>query len=66
MPTKNRSGFLALGIFLTVVCASAYAQAIPAFDYELGVIVLPIIATWALWGLFLVARNASEACEDTE
>ena len=28
-------------------------------------IVLPVIATWAMWGLFLIARTASEAAEDT-
>ena len=28
-------------------------------------IVLPVIATWAMWGLFFIARTASEAAEDT-
>ena len=28
-------------------------------------IVLPVIATWAMWGLFFIARTASEAPEDT-
>jgi hypothetical protein len=28
-------------------------------------IVLPVIATWAMWGLSLIARTASEAAEDT-
>lgn len=27
-------------------------------------IVLPVIATWAMWGLFFIARTASEAPED--
>ena len=28
-------------------------------------IVLPVMATWAMWGLLLIARTASEASEDT-
>jgi len=28
-------------------------------------VVLPVIAIWAMWGLFLIARTASEAADDT-
>ena len=28
-------------------------------------VVLPVIAIWAIWGLLLIARTASEAAEDT-
>jgi hypothetical protein len=62
----------ALGITVywpVVVLATAVdARGAPGWDIdEMDYwIVLPIIAVWALWGLFMVARTASETSEDTQ
>jgi hypothetical protein len=61
----------ALGITVywpVVVLATAVdARDAPGWDInEMDYwIVLPVIAVWALWGLFMVARTASETSEDT-
>jgi len=70
---KNRgvSHWMLLGPGWLLLAYLVYAQAIPAFDYDLGVsmgtqepveqitavgvafwIVLPLIMTWAAWGLW--------------
>jgi hypothetical protein len=62
----------ALGITLywPVVVLAAAVDARDASGWDIDEtaywIVLPTIALWALWGLFLIARTASEVVQDSE
>lgn len=51
--------------WLLLLCL-VYAQAIPAFNYELGVaIVLPPIAWWAVWGTWRLIREVARSAGHT-
>jgi hypothetical protein len=61
---------LGITVYWPVVVLAAAVDARDASGWDIDEtaywIVLPIIAVWALWGLFLVARTTSEATEDTQ
>jgi hypothetical protein len=61
---------LGITVYWPVVVLATAVDARDALGWdidEMGYwIVLPIIAVWALWGLFLVARTTSETTEDTQ
>ena len=60
---------LGITIYWPLVVLAATVDARDASGWEIDEtaywIVLPLIAIWAMWGLFLIARTASEATEDT-
>lgn len=60
---------LGITIYWPLVVLSATVDARDASGWEIDEtaywIVLPLIAIWAMWGLFLIARTTSEATEDT-
>jgi hypothetical protein len=61
---------LGITVYWPVVVLAAAVDARDASGWDIDEtaywIVLPIIAVWALWGLFLVARTTSEATEDKQ
>jgi hypothetical protein len=61
---------LGITVYWPVVVLAAAVDARNATGWDIDEtaywIVLPTIAVWALWGLFLVARTVSKASEDSK